>query len=168
MHAARLSLFTINLKFRWWVILSVAQKAGNKGVWPKKQVNKPLLKPATFCCTLCRGQNFKISQNPFAHCLQMVWGRPTQNCRSKRYRLGDHIPIWKWEELGGTYGIWYWRLAAANHNSPYKQTLSVEASHLCSQPHTKFVLSSTKLEVIVKICLFSPRGVKTLFAVKNR
>ena len=26
------------------------------------------------------------------------------------------------------------------------------------QSHTKFVLSSTKLEVIVKICLFSPRG----------
>ena len=29
----------------------VAKKAGNKGVWPKKQVNKPLLKPATFCRT---------------------------------------------------------------------------------------------------------------------
>ena len=88
-------------------------------MWPKKQVNKPLLNPATFCRTLCRGQNFKILQNPFAHCLQSVWGRPTQNSQSKRCCLGDHIPIWKQQELGGTYGIvdllayfsegFYWR-----------------------------------------------------------
>ena len=75
------------------IITAVAQKAGNKEVWPKKQVNKPLLNPATFCRTLCRGQNFEILQNPLAHCLQSVWTRPTQNCRSKRCRLGDHIPI---------------------------------------------------------------------------
>ena len=82
----------------------------NKGVWPKKQVNKPLLKPAMFCRTLCRGQNFKISQNPFAHCLQMVWWRLTQNCQLKSCRLVDHIPIWKWAELGGTYGMYLVKL----------------------------------------------------------
>ena len=43
------------------IITVVAQKAGNKEVWPKKQVNKPLLNPATFCRTLCRGQNLKIN-----------------------------------------------------------------------------------------------------------
>ena len=48
-------------------------------VWPKKQVNKPLLNPATFRRTLCRGQNFEILQNPSAHCLQSVWTKPTQN-----------------------------------------------------------------------------------------
>ena len=42
--------------------------------------------------------------NPFAHCLQSVWQRPMQNSRSKRCCLGDHIPIWKQRELGGTYG----------------------------------------------------------------
>ena len=50
----------------------VAQKAGNKGVRPKKQEIKPLLKPAMFCRTLCRGQNFKILKNPFTTCLQSV------------------------------------------------------------------------------------------------
>ena len=83
----------------------VAQKAGNRGVWPKKQVNKPLLKPATFCRTLCRGQKFEILQNPLAPWLQSVWGRPMQNSQSKRCCLGDHIPSWKERELCGTYGI---------------------------------------------------------------
>jgi hypothetical protein len=78
----------------------------NKGVWPKKQVNKPLLKPAIFWCTLCRGQNLGILPCPFGHCLHTVWRRPTQNCRSKRCRLGDHIPIWKWTELSESYGIY--------------------------------------------------------------
>ena len=71
----------------------VAQKAGNRGVWPKKQVNKPLLKPATFCRTLCRGQNLRILPCPFGPCLQNIWRSPTQNCRSKRCCLGDPIPI---------------------------------------------------------------------------
>ena len=84
----------------------MAQKAGNKEVWPKKQVNKPLLNPATFCRTLCRGQKFEILQNLFAHCLQSVWQRPMKNSRSKRCCLDDHIPIWKQKELSGTYGIW--------------------------------------------------------------
>ena len=61
----------------------VAQKAGNKGVWPKTQVNNPLQNPSAFCRTLCRGQKFEILLNPFAHCLQSVWGRPMQNYRSK-------------------------------------------------------------------------------------
>ena len=76
-------------------------------MWPKKQVNKPLLNPAMFCHTLCRGQNFEILQNPLAHCLQSVWTKPRQNCWSKKCSLGDHIPIWKWLELGGTYGMCY-------------------------------------------------------------
>jgi hypothetical protein len=74
-------------------------------MWPKKQVNKPFLKPAMFGCTLCRGQNLGILPGPLGHCLQMVWRRPTQNCRSKRCQLGASIPIWKWTELSESYGI---------------------------------------------------------------
>ena len=82
-----------------------SRKYCNKGVWPKKQVNKPLLKPATFCRTLCRGQNLGISPGPLGHCFQMVWRGPSQNCRSKRCRLGAPIPIWKWTELSESYGM---------------------------------------------------------------
>ena len=49
---------------------TVAQKAGNKGVWPKKKVNEPLLKPAMFCRTLCRGQNLGILPSPFTKYLE--------------------------------------------------------------------------------------------------
>ena len=58
-------------------------------MWPKKQVNKPLLKPVTFCQTLCRGQNLRILPCPFSHCLQNVWQTPRQNYRSKRCHLGN-------------------------------------------------------------------------------
>ena len=76
-------------------------------MWPKKQVNKPLLKPTLFCQTLCRGQNLEILLGPFAHCLQTVWRRPTQNCRSKKCRLGACILIWKWTKLSESYGTVY-------------------------------------------------------------
>ena len=69
------------------------------------QVNKHLLKLAMFCCTLCGGQNLEILPDPFGHCLQNVWSRPTQNYWSKRCRLGDPIPIWMWYELSESYGI---------------------------------------------------------------
>ena len=58
-------------------------------MWPKKQANKPLLKPAMFCRTLCRGQNLGILPCPFSHCLQNVWQTPRQNYRSKRCHLGN-------------------------------------------------------------------------------
>ena len=74
-------------------------------MWPKKQVSKPLLKPANFCRTLCRGQNLKILPGPFDHCLQNIWSTPTQNCWSKRCCLGDPIPIWSWTKLSKSYGI---------------------------------------------------------------
>ena len=75
-------------------------------MWPKKQANRPLLKPGMFCRTLCRGQNLGILPGPFGHCLQNVWRTPTQNCQSKRCHLGAPIPIWKWTELSESYGIY--------------------------------------------------------------
>ena len=73
--------------------------------WPKKQVNKPLLKTGHFYPTPCSGQNLEILPCPFGHCLQTVWKRPMQNCRSKRCRLGDPIPIWMWPKLSESYGM---------------------------------------------------------------
>ena len=115
-------------------------------MWPKKQVNKPLLKPAMFCRTLCRGQNLGILPGPFDLCLQNVWRTPTQNCRSKRCHLGAPIPIWKWTELCESYGIW-WKISLLSQ---------IIGSHFWWYLCTKFSFQPTKYSLPSTVRLRNP------------